>query len=193
MNGKLFSVITPVFNGATYIEETIQSIINQNFKDFEYIIVDGASTDGTLKIIDKYSSRINKLISEKDNGMYDAIDKGIKQSNGKYLLWVNSDDILADNHSLENLSEYLRKVESQWITGRASFIFENQNKIFNFIPYVYPNFIIKNGLAHDCFWGFVQQESTIFSRELYDQVGGFNMNLKMAGDYDLWEKVFKLY
>jgi len=188
MNGKLFSVITPVFNGATYIEETIQSIINQNFKDFEYIIVDGASTDGTLKIIDKYSSRINKLISEKDNGMYDAIDKGIKQSNGKYLLWVNSDDILADNHSLENLSEYLRKVESQWITGRASFIFENQNKIFNFIPYVYPNFIIKNGLAHDCFWGFVQQESTIFSRELYDQVGGFNMNLKMAGDYDLWKK-----
>ena len=188
MSVKLFSVITPVFNGATFIEETIKSIINQNFKDFEYIIVDGASTDGTHEIINKYLYIIDKFISEKDNGMYHAIDKGIKQSSGKYILWVNSDDILADKYSLEKLSNYLNKTESRWVTGRASFIFENKNKIFNFIPYVYPNFIIKNGFAHDCCWGFIQQESTIFSRELYNQVGGFNKDLQMAGDFDLWKK-----
>lgn len=188
MSSKFFSIITPVFNGVTFIEETIKSIICQTFKDFEYIIVDGNSTDGTQNIINKHSLKIDKFISEKDDGMYDAIDKGIKLSNGKYILWVNSDDILADKNSLQNLSNYLNKVESQWITGRASYIFENQNKIFNFIPYVYPNVIIKNGLAHDCFWGFIQQESTIFSRELYNRVGGFNKSFKMAGDFDLWKK-----
>ena len=188
MSSKFFSIITPVFNGVTFIEETIKSIIGQTFKDFEYIIVDGNSTDGTQNIINKHSLKIDKFISEKDDGMYDAIDKGIKLSNGKYILWVNSDDILADKNSLQNLSNYLNKVETQWITGRASYIFENQNKIFNFIPYVYPNVIIKNGLAHDCFWGFIQQESTIFSRELYNRVGGFNKSFKMAGDFDLWKK-----
>ena len=120
--------------------------------------------------------------------MYDAIDKGISVSNGKYILWVNSDDILADNNSLKNLSFFLKKNESPWITGRASYIFRNQKKIFSFIPYIYPKFVIKNGLAHDCFWGFIQQESTVFSKELYEKVGGFNKKLKMAGDFDLWRK-----
>ena len=188
MSGKFFSIITPVFNGATFIEETVKSIVDQKFKDFEYIIMDGASTDGTQKIINNHLSKVDKFISEKDEGMYDAIDKGIKLSKGKYILWVNSDDILADSSSLEKLSNYLNQTEMEWVTGRVSFIFENQEKIFNFIPYVYPNFFIKNGLAHDCFWGFVQQESTVFSRELYTRVGGFNKNLKMAGDFDLWKK-----
>ena len=133
MNAKFFSIITPVFNGATFIEETIKSIIDQKFRDFEYIIIDGASTDGTQKIVTKHLSKIDKFISEKDEGMYDAIDKGIKISKGKYILWVNSDDILADNSSLEKLSNYLNQVKTEWITGRASFIFKNQKKIFNFM------------------------------------------------------------
>ena len=188
MSSKLFSIITPVFNGATFIEETIKSIINQSYKNFEYIIVDGESTDGTKEIINRYSSKINKFISEKDEGMYDAIDKAINISTGKYILWVNSDDVLVDNNCLENVSSLLQKKNYKWITGRVSFIFKNKKKIFNFIPYVYPNIIIKNGLAHDCFWGFIQQESTIFSRELYNRVGGFNKSFKMAGDFDLWKK-----
>ena len=109
MSNKLFSIITPVFNGATFIEETIKSIINQSFRNFEYIIVDGGSTDGTKEIINRYSSKINKFISEKDEGMYDAIDKAIKISTGKYILWVNSDDVLVDNNSLENVSLVLNK------------------------------------------------------------------------------------
>ncbi len=109
MSSKLFSIITPVFNGATFIEETIKSIINQSYKNFEYIIVDGESTDGTKEIINRYSSKINKFISEKDEGMYDAIDKAINISTGKYILWVNSDDVLVDNNCLENVSSLLQK------------------------------------------------------------------------------------
>ena len=188
MSNKLFSIITPVFNGATFIEETIKSIITQSFRNFEYIIVDGGSTDGTKEIINRYSSNINKFISEKDEGMYDAIDKAIKMSTGKYILWVNSDDVLVDNNSLENVSLVLNKKSYKWITGRVSYIFRNNKKIFNFIPYVYPNFIINKGFAHDCFWGFIQQESTIFSRDLYFKAGGFDKKYKMAGDFNLWKK-----
>ena len=128
MSDKFFSIITPVFNGANFIEETIQSIINQSFKNFEYIIIDGGSNDGTKEIITQYEPKINKFISEKDKGMYDAIDKGIKISTGKYILWVNSDDILADNNCLKNIYLYLQKKNYKWVTGRASFIFKNKKK-----------------------------------------------------------------
>ena len=76
MKSPFFSIITPVFNGEKYIEETINSVIDQSINDYEYVIVDNLSTDNTSSIISKYSSKIHKIISEKDNGMYDALDKG---------------------------------------------------------------------------------------------------------------------
>ena len=92
-----FSIITVVLNNEKYIEETIKSIINQNYKNFEYIIIDGKSTDNTLKIIKKYKDKINKFISEKDKGIYDAFNKGISLANGRFICIVNSDDILKPN------------------------------------------------------------------------------------------------
>lgn len=188
MKNNFFSVITPVFNGEKYIEKTILSIVGQKFDDFEYIIVNGNSKDSTQEIINKYSTKIDKVIIENDDGMYDAIDKGIKHSTGKYILWINSDDLLVNKDVLLNLYNFLSKTKIDWATGRASFIKNNDLKIFSFLPYVYPQLIIQKGLAHGCFWGFIQQESTIFSRNLYNQVGGFDKSLKMAGDFNLWKK-----
>ena len=85
MSFPFFSIVTPVFNGERYIEETIKSVISQSINDYEYIIVDNLSTDNTPNIIKKYSSKINKIITEKNNGMYDAIEKGFSHctlSNG---------------------------------------------------------------------------------------------------------------
>lgn len=192
MENKLFSIITPVFNGEQYIETTINSVINQSFKNFEYIIVDGNSTDGTISIINKYIKNVNNLISEKDDGMYDAIDKAIRVSKGEYIIWINSDDFLANKNTLLNISNFLKKFNAEWITGRVSFYYDKNKKIFSFIPYIYPNFIIKNGWAHDCVWGFIQQESTIFSKDLYLKVGGFDKNIRMAGDFYLWKKFSKV-
>ena len=196
MKDNFFSVITPVYNGERYIEKTISSILSQKFKNFEYIIVDGNSTDSTHKIINKYSKQINKIIIENDNGMYDAIDKGIKNSNGKYILWINSDDLLVNEDVLLNIHNFLSKKKLEWVTGRVSFIKNDNFKIFSFLPYIYPQSIIQKGLAHECFWGFIQQESTIFSRRIYNKVGGFDKSLKMAGDFDLWKRfsyITKLY
>ena len=100
MSQPFFSIVTPVFNGQKYIEETIKSVIGQTTDDYEYIIVDNLSTDNTSEIINKYSSKIDKIISEKDSGMYDALEKGFSYCNGKYFYWLNSDDFLKNPNVL---------------------------------------------------------------------------------------------
>lgn len=187
-----FSIITPVLNGEQYIEKTIKSIISQNYNNFEYIIVDGKSSDNTLNIIKNYKNKINLLISEKDKGMYHAIEKGIKRSSGRYILWLNSDDILVNSSVLNKLSNFLKKNNNvEWIVGKTSFVNSANNSLKSFIPYIYPDWIIKNGHAHSCAWGFIQQESVVFSRSLYERAGGLDLEYKMAGDFYLWKKFIK--
>ena len=188
MKFPFFSIVTPVFNGEKYIEETINSVISQSIDDYEYIIVDNLSTDNTPAIINKYSSKIHKIISEKDDGMYDALDKGFSQCNGKYFYWLNSDDFLKDKNVLKNLKHYLLNYpENEWLICNTNFRYEKYNFDLEFFPYQYPQFIVKKGFAHNCNWGFIQQESTIFSKKLFYSVGGFKKNYKMAGDYYLWK------
>ena len=90
----LVSIITPNYNGEKYLEETIKNVLNQDYKNIEYIIIDGKSKDKSIEIIRKYKKKINTFISEKDNGIFHAVHKGIMKSKGKYIIWINSDDIL---------------------------------------------------------------------------------------------------
>jgi glycosyltransferase involved in cell wall biosynthesis len=99
-NEKLVTIITVVFNAKAYLEETIKSIVNHLSSNIEYIIIDGGSTDGTLDIIHKYEHAINYWISEKDDGIYDAMNKAKKMSSGKWLLYINAGDILLADFSL---------------------------------------------------------------------------------------------
>lgn len=99
------SIITIVYNNVRDIEHTILSVINQTYQNIEYIIVDGASTDGTLDIINTYRGSIDILISEKDNGIYDAMNKGLKKASGEYVLFLNSGDELYDNHTIQTIVE----------------------------------------------------------------------------------------
>lgn len=99
------SIITIVYNNVRDIEHTILSVINQTYSAIEYIIIDGASTDGTLDIIHKYRGSIDILISEKDNGIYDAMNKGLSKATGDYVLFLNSGDELYDNHTIQTIVE----------------------------------------------------------------------------------------
>lgn len=101
----LITIITVVYNGIEFLEETIKSVINQSFKNFEYIIVDGGSTDGTTNIIRKYESSISKWISESDNGIYDAMNKGIELASGRWLNFMNAGDSFCSNQVLQNVFE----------------------------------------------------------------------------------------
>ncbi|WP_321438996.1 glycosyltransferase family 2 protein [uncultured Bacteroides sp.] len=100
-----FSVITVTYNAEKVIEKTIQSVVGQTYKEWEYIIIDGASKDSTLAIIDKYRDNVNKLISEPDKGLYDAMNKGIAAASGDYLCFLNAGDIFHESNTLQLISD----------------------------------------------------------------------------------------
>jgi glycosyltransferase involved in cell wall biosynthesis len=182
------TIVTPVYNCAKYIEETIRSVLIQNYQNIEYIIVDGGSNDGTCEIVEKYSEKINLFISEKDQGMYDALDKGFKVATGKYLSWLNADDLYF-NDSISKSIELMEKNNYQWINGISATLINKKKKIRPL--YHYPNIILKNRLMTPCLWGYIPQESIIFTKDLYIKSGGINRKLKYAGDFDLWSKFSK--
>ncbi len=184
------SIITPNLNCEKFIENTIQSVINQNSQNYEYILIDGKSTDKSIKIIKKYIDKIDTFISEKDKGMYYAIDKGIRKAKGNVIIWINSDDIL-DENAVRNVENFFKKnPDIDWISGINGYI--KNNFKFSGIPYVYPRFILKKGYAQHPLWGFVQQESISFRKNLYTKVGGFEYNYSYACDYGLWIKFSKV-
>jgi glycosyltransferase involved in cell wall biosynthesis len=101
----LISIITVVYNGEKYIEQTIKSVLNQSFKNFEYIIIDGKSDDSTLNIINKYKNKIDIILSQKDKNLWDAVNKGIRLSKGEIVGWISSDDTYTSN-ALKIISSY---------------------------------------------------------------------------------------
>ncbi len=183
------SIITPNFNCQEHIAETIDSVLAQTCDDFEYIIIDGVSNDGSIEIIKSYLKNITKFICEKDEGMFDAVDKGIRSANGEVIIWINSDDIL-DKNAVKNVKKVFKlRPKTNWISCRNSFI--KKDISFSTIPYLYPNFIIRFGYAQHRFWGFVQQESVAFRRKVYIDSGGLDKK-SAAGDYHLWVKFSKI-
>ena len=180
------SIITPNLNNGKYLEDTIRSVISQNIKNFEYIVIDGKSNDNSLKIIKKYKKFINYFESKKDKSNFHAVHKGIKKSKGKIIIWINSGDIL-DINATKNVAEiFKKKPKINWINGRCGYI--KKNIKFCLIPYIYPRNKILNGLAHKKFWGYIQQESVSFKKSIYLKSGGLITKKNSASDYFLWKK-----
>lgn len=167
----LLSIITVVFNGEKYLEQTINSVISQNIPNIEYIIIDGGSTDGTIDIINKYSDYISYWISEPDAGIYDAINKGIKASSGKYVGIINSDDWYEPNVFLQVLSAF-EKGKCDIVCGLLRLWDDNKLMGIQGNP---SDFLIHGMISHPTC--FVKQD-------LYTQVGLFDNKYKIAGDYD---------
>lgn len=187
MREKKISIVTPVFNGEKYIEECMCSIMNQHYSNYEHIIVDGGSTDNTLSIIKKYKNKYNlTYISEKDNGMYDAIVKGFKMSSGEILAWLNSDDIYMP-WAFSVMNACING-KTEWCTGLEAH--QNENGILYYVSNQrgYVQKWIKNGLYGPCL-EFIQQESTFWSRRLWDRCNSSCISkYKLCGDFLLWKQ-----
>lgn len=121
----LISIITVVFNGEKYLEDTIQSVINQTYGNVEYIIIDGGSTDGTLDIIKKYEDKIDYWVSEKDGGIYDAMNKGIDAASGEWLNFMNGGDEFYDNQVIENIFKNCSYEDEYVIHGKVALMYKN--------------------------------------------------------------------
>ncbi len=182
----LISIIMPVYNGEKYIRQALRSIKNQNYTGYELIVVDGGSTDDTLSIVSDFSDIIDCLISEKDHGMYDAINKGFSMSSGEILCWLNSDDLLFPNALKEVVELFSIFIDVNWVTGRKVII-DDDNKILKIGAFKgFNRAFIRKGLYRGNLFGFITQESTFWRRSLYERVGGIKSCYKYASDYDLW-------
>lgn len=136
----LISIITVVYNNKIGLEETIKSMISQSYKNFEYIVIDGASTDGTLDIITKYNQYITTYISEPDKGIYDAMNKGIDLAKGEYIYFLNSSDTLYNDLVLEEVASTISQIQADIYYGNVELIYPNFNSLFPSKGYSLENY-----------------------------------------------------
>jgi len=181
------SIVTVSFNMENYIEETILSVIAQEYPNLEYIIIDGGSKDRTVDIIRKYESWITYWVSEPDNGMYDAIQKGFNKTTGEIMAYINSDDKYHHNAFFSAATIFSALGDVDWILGRASF-YNDEGTIVDVKD-------LKKWTKFNYYLGdyqWIQQESIFWRRNLWLKVGGkINTSLNYAGDYELWLRFFR--
>lgn len=182
------SIITVTYNSASTLEETILSVIQQTYKDIEFIIVDGKSTDATLQIIDKYKSGIAKFISEKDNGIYDALNKGIAMASGDVIGILHSDDFYTNNTVLEKIAAQFTTTNCEALYADLYYVDRNDtNKIIR---------KWKAGLlkANSFLFGWMPPHPTFFvKKEVYAKYGAFNLEFKTSADYELMLRLVYRY
>ena len=188
-NWPKISIVTPSFNQADYLEATILSILNQNYPNLEYIIIDGGSTDNSVEIIKKYADKLTFWVSEPDNGLYDAVQKGFKQSTGGIMAWLNSDDLYHPN-ALKTVAEIFNSfADIQWMTTTPT-AFDETGRTVNVTDSLKIKWSKFRFYAGDFRW--IQQESTFWRRSLWQKAGErMAVNLRFAGDFELWLRFFR--
>lgn len=197
MNKKFLkiSVITPSLNQGKFIEETIKSVLNQNYPNLEYIVMDGGSNDNTISILKKYSKQIS-WYSQRDRGQADAINKGMKLAKGDIIAYLNSDDLYFSN-TLFTVNDYFNQHERmKWVTGKCRIIDSRGKEIRKWLTAWKNLWLKKVYLKIPTKWGlytlnFLSQPSTFWRREVIDKVGYFDISLKYVMDYDYWLKTSK--
>jgi glycosyltransferase involved in cell wall biosynthesis len=177
------SIITPSYNQGEFIEKNILSILNQNYTDFEHIIIDGGSNDNTLDILKKYTHLT--WISEKDEGQADALNKGLKLANGEIIGWLNSDDYYLNNTFI-SISNIFDTNNNEWLIGNIQSYFTKNDK---FTKLYSPTVTFNNLLLNP---DIVRQQATFFRKSFLKKIGGWQKKYYMIMDYDLWIRASKV-
>jgi len=179
----LVSIVTPSYNQARYLESTIHSVLEQDYPNLEYLIVDGGSTDGSVDIIRRYSDRLAWWVSEKDRGQTDAINKGFAKAKGDILAWLNSDDTY-EPQAVTGAVEFLRnRSEVGLVYGDTNFIDENGHVIGRFPAAQTDYRRLRRGYVH------IPQQAAFWRADLWKKVGPLDPSFYFAMDYDLWVRL----
>ncbi len=183
------SIITVCFNSEKTLEKTINSVISQDYKNVEYIIIDGGSDDGTMNIVEKYKDYVSIIISEKDNGIYDGINKGIQKATGDIISLIHSNDIFVDKSAISKVVSFFNKNPNDHILLSNLAFKKNldDKKISRY--YSSKNFkswMLKIGYSPP-------HLSAFFKIDVYKQVGLYKTDFKIAGDFDFFVRCFLKY
>ncbi len=178
---KTISIVTAAYNSEKTIKRTIESVFSQtNFHDYEYIIIDGESKDNTIDIIEQYP--LISFLSEPDNGIADAFNKGLKLAQGKYIFYLNSDDYLSDKFVLRDVSSFITKNNfPYWIVGEIAI--SKNGKTIRKRRKLKPScksLVLRNGIPHP---------AVFVNRNILENVGGFNTSYHYLMDYELWARL----
>ncbi|MCE5208779.1 MAG: glycosyltransferase [Chloroflexi bacterium] len=179
----LVSIVTPSFNQAKFLEATILSVLEQDYPNIEYFIVDGGSTDGSLEIIKKYEQRLTGWVSEKDRGQTDAINKGFGQAKGDILAWINSDDTYEAGAVREAVEILSSDPSLGMVYGDTNFIDETGAVRGKFPAHQTDYARLQRGYVH------IPQQAAFFRGDLWRKVGPLDPDFYFAMDYDLWVRL----
>jgi glycosyltransferase involved in cell wall biosynthesis len=172
------SLITVAYNVQNTIERCLNSVFSQNFRNIQYIIIDGGSTDNTLQIINKYKDKIDIVITEPDRGIYDAMNKGIALATGDVVGTLNADDLFADNNVLFDVARTFANQQTCMVYGDLDYIDQDGNILRKWRSGNY-----KNGLFN---FGWMPPHPTFYCRrELFDEAGNYKLDYGSAADYEL--------
>ena len=176
------SIITACYNAESTIEETIRSVAGQTYNNIEYIVVDGASSDSARSILKKYESNISKLISEPDNGVYNAMNKGIKAATGDLLFFLNADDVFINELVVGQFAEFAKTNKAGLILGNILLIDKYTGQVYHEKQPLIDNIqLLKSTVFHP---------ATFFRREGFEKFGLYNEENKIASDYEWYLNYF---
>lgn len=181
----LVSIITPSYNQGEYLEETILSVLNQDYKDIEYLVIDGGSTDNSKEVILKYADRINYWVSEPDKGQADAINKGLSRANGDLICWINSDDVLYPDFVSTRVRQFSENKNIDFIYGDV-----DQGSDFN-------NKILRKGAPTDFKKMLlsvlmpIPQQSAMWRKSVFQKIGEMDIQWHVLLDRDFFMRITK--
>jgi glycosyltransferase involved in cell wall biosynthesis len=182
----LVSIITPSYNQARFLEETIQSVLSQDYPNLEYIIVDGGSSDGSVNIINRYANRLAWWVSEPDQGQTDALNKGFAHATGEIFAWLNSDDSYLSAAISEAVAFIQAHPRAAMVYGDANLVDEQGKTIGRFPARQTDLSKLLRGSVH------IPQQASFFWAHHWREVGPLDPSFKFAMDYDLWVRLAKL-
>jgi len=182
------SIVTPSYNQARFIRETIESVVSQDYPNIEYFIIDGGSTDGSVDIIREYAEKYKfiKWVSKKDSGPVEAINKGLKMASGDIVAYINSDDTYFPGAIKEIVEYFYKNKNLKIIYGEGMHIDENGKKIVDYSTRIFDENLLKE-------WCFICQPSLFMRREVLEKVGPFDERRKTCWDYEYWIRAYKHY